>query len=906
VIVRSIRVANWRCLLDEIEVGPFEDGLNILHAPNGFGKSTLFEALRRALLDGHRVTGRDVEALRPWGRTLAPRVSVEFAHGGQGYRISKQFLDSPSALLERQEEGRWRRLADGAGADERAREILTKNPPGRGLARPENWGLAQVLWAPQGSLLLAALSGDLVTDIRTMLNAQMSGRESGPLEKRIEERYLEFFTPKGKLKMGKDAPRLSRLREALAEAAEERRKAYDLCMAFEEASRKVEELQARRAQARHTADETTKALREARLVAETYQSLVAERKHRSEQVMAAEERYKRLRQLIDLIRGTESELKKAREFLSLLEKDIPLREWEVQEREREAARLRGALEDARKGREAVEAAARLADTARRFTECSRDLSRLDGLLGRIREEENTVSAEQERRRAVIAPDGKALRAIRKAIKERDDARVRLEASLITLEIVPLADGIVEVVAGEATGTRALTAGVPAQIQGSPEVVAELPGIARLRARGPAGSVDEHREARTRAEVRLAELTRPYPTSDPDALESLKERARELDARIAQGEARLETLRAGRTPEQLIQQRAVLESTLRGFLEGHHEWAESPPDVEALAGAAEEIKGSFIAIVESAERTWEKAQAALTAASGQRETLLLRLEDTRRQVTSVGVKLAELTGDGKSLPEREGELQSLSMAWEAARGRLAEVDGRLAEYHGDPVATVGILEAQREAALQESDRARDLEIREEANLERLSAQGPYSALVPAEEKVAHLEGELRREELRVEAVRLLHETVAACRAEALGAVAGPVEAVATRTLQRIAGGRLGRIRVGDGFEPAAVVPDVVAEAVSLDNLSGGEQEQLYLATRLALAEVLAREERQLVVLDDVLTATDSGRLARVMAVLEEAAERLQVLILTCHPERYRGLRQGRFFDFEALVRERGGG
>jgi exonuclease SbcC len=62
----------------------------------------------------------------------------------------------------------------------------------------------------------------------------------------------------------------------------------------------------------------------------------------------------------------------------------------------------------------------------------------------------------------------------------------------------------------------------------------------------------------------------------------------------------------------------------------------------------------------------------------------------------------------------------------------------------------------------------------------------------------------------------------------------------------------------------------------------------------------------VVFDDVLTATDSGRLARVMAVLEEAAERLQVLVLTCHPERYRGLRRGRFFDFENLVRERGGG
>jgi len=56
----------------------------------------------------------------------------------------------------------------------------------------------------------------------------------------------------------------------------------------------------------------------------------------------------------------------------------------------------------------------------------------------------------------------------------------------------------------------------------------------------------------------------------------------------------------------------------------------------------------------------------------------------------------------------------------------------------------------------------------------------------------------------------------------------------------------------------------------------------------------------VVLDDVLTATDAGRLARVVNVLEDAAQRLQVLILTCHPERYRGLRQAVFFDLEAQV------
>jgi DNA repair exonuclease SbcCD ATPase subunit len=128
--IRSIKVADWRCFLDGIEVGPFEESLNIIHAPNGTGKSTLFEALRRALLDGHKVTGKDVEGIRPWGRNLAPKVTVEFIHGGQEYRITKQFLDSPSALLERKENGRYHRLAEGVSADEQTREILTRNPPG--------------------------------------------------------------------------------------------------------------------------------------------------------------------------------------------------------------------------------------------------------------------------------------------------------------------------------------------------------------------------------------------------------------------------------------------------------------------------------------------------------------------------------------------------------------------------------------------------------------------------------------------------------------------------------------------------------------------------------------------------------------------------------------------------------
>ncbi len=898
--IRSIRVADWRCFLDDIEVGPFGEGLNIIHAPNGTGKSTLFEALRRALLDGHKVIGKDVEAIRPWGRNLAPKVTVEFTHDGQEYRVTKQFLDNPSALLERKENGRFRRLAEGTSADEQAREILTKNPPGKGLAKTPNWGIAQVLWAPQGNLAIGPLTGDVVSDIRSMLSAQASSGGTGPVEKRIAERYLQFFSAKGKLKTGKEAPPLVRLREEIEEAIAARQKAYDLLIAFEEASRRVEELRARRTQARHNADETTKALRNARVVADTYRKLVAERDQRSERVTGVEAQYREMKQRIDLVKSTEKDLAGAQERLAALESEVPLKDRELQEREKEAAKRKAELEDARKGREAVEAAAQMADAARRFNDCRRELRRFDELIAKIEEADKTLTQCRQKRNAHVAPDTRVLKAIRKTIKDRDDAQLRTEASLITLEIVSHKDGSVEVVSGETIGSAPLKAGIPTQLRGSPEVVAEIPSVARLRASGPVGSVEEYREARVKAEKKLKELTEPFGTSNLDTLELLAEKGKELDASVGEAETKLQTLLAGRTLDEYVQERNVLETTYESFLGTYPDWGKKAPDTDALHAEAEDTKQAFIKDVENAEAVWDKAQSALRAVAGQKETLSRQLGDTKNQVASLKEKMVELTSDGKSLQEREAELQRSTMAWEAARARLAEIQGQLGDYVDDPAAVVERLEAQLEAANQESSQAREQEVREEAKLEGLCAQGPYSALATAEERVAQLQQEVRREELRVEAIRLLHDTVSACRSEAIAAVSRPVEAVATRTLQRIAGRRLGRVEVGDSFEPSAVVPESIEQAVTLDNLSGGEQEQLYLATRLALAEVLGREERQLVVLDDVLTATDAGRLAKVMNVLEEAAQRLQVLILTCHPERYRGLKRAAFFDLESLI------
>ncbi len=53
-------------------------------------------------------------------------------------------------------------------------------------------------------------------------------------------------------------------------------------------------------------------------------------------------------------------------------------------------------------------------------------------------------------------------------------------------------------------------------------------------------------------------------------------------------------------------------------------------------------------------------------------------------------------------------------------------------------------------------------------------------------------------------------------------------------------------------------------------------------------------------DDVFTYTDTTRLTRIATILDEAAERFQIILLTCHPERYRGLPNAEFFDLEQII------
>jgi len=900
-ILRSMRIAGWRCFVESVEVGPFQEGLNVLYAPNATGKSTLFEALLRGLLDWHRVGGQEVAAIRPWGRSLAPTVTVEFSHDGTDYRIMKRFLDNPTSRLERKENGRFVPLAENNKADEKVRVILTRNAPMKGLARLEHWGLAQVLWAPQGDLAFKELSGDVIADIRTSLGTQVSG--TGPVEKGVAEVYGQFFTSGGKLKSGKDAPALVRLKDELQAALSRRLAASLQQQAFDGAARRIEDLRACRTQAKNDEEATKKLLGETRSRAESYRLLSSERKQREERLKATAAQHGELKSHLDAIKSARKEFKEAGDSLHGLEEAMPLQQREVEARKREAADAEAAFKDVHKERQAVDAAWELAEQAQRYLGSDSDLADLNTRIEKITTAQVALDTCKGEYSKLIAPDTKTLWAIGKAIKERDETQVRIDAALISLEVTPEKDGTLVVIEGEEMGSVELCPGSPARIKGSPEVVADLPGVARLRAWGPTGSIEQYRDECAAAKREIKNLTEPFGTANLVELEKLNDKLEELNKNLARSKTQLETLLSGQSIEDIKRERSTAQAVLAKALEPHPEWKESPPNSAALLRAAQEKKRLSLEKEASAEAHRKVAEKALSGAGQQKTILATRLEGTSTQLKTTKSRLAELTADGKSDEERENKLREVALSWEGVRVSLEESDKKLAEFGDDPAIAIDKLERQLEAVGEAAIKALEDEKSEEGRMWQLSSQGTYSVLAQAEEEVANFKSQIESEQLRLDAVRLMYETVKQCREEALAAVAGPVEEAATRTLQRIAGDRLGRLQLGESFEPSRVLPEVLEESVALDNVSGGEREQIYLATRLALAEVLAKNERQLVVLDDVLAATDAGRLARVMTVLEEAAQRLQILILTCHPERYRGLEGARFIDLEGVVRER---
>lgn len=900
-IVRSVRVEGWRCFAAPVELGPFGEGLNVVYGPNGVGKSTVMMALVRALFDSHKVGGDEVKALRPWGRSLNPKVTVEFQKNGSRYRLHKQFLSAPTAHLSRLEKSQFVPVAESQAADEQARQILGGDASLRGVTKQQHWGLAQILWATQGDLELHALAPGTRATITDALGGQLSGPAVEAIETRIAESYQRFFTPTGQLRGGASAPAIVGLRSELESAETERAALLRRLGEFEAASRRIEDLRNRTDHARQCEDELTETVKQAREQAQAYKDVVVQQRLHQQELASALDRYATLKNRIDAITSTRAQLRSASEQLARLEEDRPAQAKQVAQSQAEMERAKQVLDAVRLRRPEVQSARRASQMAARFVTARQERAGLDNLLEQVRQACEEQTKAREERSPFVAPDKKTLQQIKKAARARDDARLRLDAAVITVRITPHSAATLEIATAEEPGSKSLAAGETLLIKGCPHVALQLPGIAHIEATGPSEGADELRRQWANASEEVDRLTAGFGTQDIDMLEQLQGQAAELEGKISQIELRIATLLDGRELEEIRSSRARESKILTEIRADFPAWEESDPNAIVLAEEADEVERRFTADVDAAEAEYDRAREALNLALQRQSVFEADLKGATQQIQIVEKRLATLCEDGLDDAQRDAASIEIALARDAARGKLDEVDARLRRFGDDPAKTVAVLEAQLAATRKEADdSAKELNI-EEGRLQQIAAEAPYSALARVEEQIERLKAEIARQQLQIDAIRLLYETLRELKRDMLHSVLGPVRTRASRTLERIVGGRFREIQFDESMLPAAIAPISTEEAISLDALSGGEREQLYFAVRLALADVAFQEERQLVVLDDVFIYTDTARLARIVTILDEAADRFQIVLLTCHPERYRGLPNAKFFDLEAIVR-----
>ncbi len=895
-ILRQIVLESVRCFRSPIAIGPLAPGITVLHGPNATGKSTFLGALERGLFDHHACQGEEIKRLVPWGAEVAPRVTIDFEHEGVEYRIEKVFLRGPSARLFRRENERFEAWKDGDAAVEFVRDLLGGRAPGRGATKPAHRGMGQVLFQSQGAVVFDE-TADLSTGAEERLRATVGSVSVDSVTRSIEERIAEectrVFTDTGRIKEGSP---LNRAQEALKAARSRLAAAHSAHGAIDDFAHRVEEQRAtieveERGQAQLERD-----LESLRPHAAEYKQALARKQTAERSKSDAQKRYDDLARQIAVIRTLGEKLARAGEVAHAagiaLDQARNFHNAAIERRDRAA----GAREARNAERDELLERRRAAADAAEFDAATRGVHDRNPRLERWKALARDIEALEAQITAAPAPTGPEIGRLRDALAEERSAVENLAATQVRIRIRAITPLHVE------SGRQSVRLGADETgefaFDGAGSM--RLRDIAEIEISGRADDVAKARERAHAATKVVDELTRRLGSRDPNELEERRAKHKGLlDARKEKQARRDEQLRPGETVEKLKEDLAHDSQKRDALLVARPTWRESPPDAAALRHD-----------VSAAERAAEQARSELDrdlrAREGEVEQAARKLEQSRAEHTAAETKRAELRGqlaafigDGLTDEEREAKRLDAFNALQHASDALTHANEEFARFTSDPADEEGRIRAAFEKAARRLPELRqELGRREQALATALSAS-PYATLAHAEEEAAETERAALRLQLEADATRLLRDELRAARAEVTNQLMLPITERVLPRIRVLVGPQVERVTLDEQFRPTGVAMRGKEQLAELQDLSFGTRDQLSLLVRMGLGEVVAEDTRLPAVLDDPLVHADRGRVRRLLGIFEDVARHLQLLILTCRPEDYGGLRDAKFIDIAGL-------
>ncbi|OBK67379.1 hypothetical protein A5653_17220, partial [Mycobacterium colombiense] len=420
---------------------------------------------------------------------------------------------------------------------------------------------------------------------------------------------------------------------------------------------------------------------------------------------------------------------------------------------------------------------------------------------------------------------------------------------------------------------------------------EVAGVLTARVTPGATTLDIHAK-HAAAQEEMAAALAAGEVSDLAAARSADQRRRELHSTREQHTATLAGLCGDEQADELRSRLAQLR-------------AEHPAEAELVVTDIGAARAELTAVLQAraaASSDCEARRQAATAAAtklGELSTRATVLQNTlQAQRAELDAAAGRLAAERASAGDDELAAAAATAlgAAQAAQQRAAELADALAAAAPDAVATE-LADAKKEAdSLRERYEEAAHALREiTIELSVFGSEGRQGKLDAAETEREHAASEHSQVGGRARAAQLLRSVMTRHRDTTRRRYVEPYRA----ELQR-----LGRPVFGPSFE-VDIDSDLCIRSRTLngitvpyESLSGGAKEQLGILARLAGAALVAKEDAVPVVVDDALGFTDPDRLTKMGELFDTVGTHGQVIVLTCSPDRYDGVKGAHRIDLSA--------
>lgn len=860
--LRRIELAGFRKFRDTMVIEGLSDGLNIVIEPNETGKSTLLEALRAAFFVRHGTRNQLAQSYAPHGEAIGPEVKVAFDVQGVPWSVAKRFLKGPTIEVSGPQ-GR----AQGDEAEARLHELLGSIRDSSQRGDTASQGALGLLWVAQMEALEVSAPGQIVRDtVRSTLEAEVGSIMGGPAYKRVrdrvEEQFGRYWSPGGQ-KRGRQKEASDRLEaaEAAARHASERHAQLERTFADLEAARarlKVVQREIADTTDAHERKQLTESLEVARAAAQILATRQAESEAIGAKVRGLEDLDERHRAAQRKLVEAETAVKEAREQR---EHHAPA----VDAAKQRLSDARDVFVDAqaahREARAKLKAAEELAQTVRRRSATAAARKRHAELVALEDQIETTTTLA-----ATLLP-ATVLTGLEKKERSVAEAQAILNAGATRIRVE-----------GDVAGVS--IDGLPATT-GERTIVHEtlvVIGSAELTVLPPPGTASAQ-DALAIAVAALETALREAGVASLAEARAGNDAARDAGGALRTLEAKIEATTPADDTVGLAAGPDALKVYVAQIPESDDTDAAELPDLAALVQA-----------IDAAETTQARAQGAQDSAIEALRTA--EQEDAPLASAEAGAAsdLANAQAELETIEKRAdfaGLTPDLTLARENAAAAAVRLEAAKRDAIAHDAGTIGrkieVIDARTRAAGETRTKLETDVARLEGTVQSEGGMGWADRDAAAQDELVSAGAALERITEEANVLKLLRTTLVEARNETSAKFVGPVAKRAKRHIERLLPGCDLSFSEDLGLE--AVIRGGVSEGCA--DLSRGTQEQLAVLTRIAFADMLLEQGRPVsLILDDPLVYSDDARLDLMVEILTEAAERMQVILLTCRDRAFR--------------------